>query len=188
MARGHLDRLWNDAKKPHSARAAAESEGRSLVLAGKPGRGRTHIAVAIAFRAIQKGFEALFVKAAELIDELSAWFREGRLPGSSGSRLERLDRVGTRRSHQCRTPNRIKNRRPHHLVTLEGTTATNRARNRSPAECASNAILESGRPGIPGTKSGTRLDTVNGDPHRLNDVAPSPGSDCVFFRAADTQQ
>lgn len=55
------------------------TEGRSLVLFGKPGRGKTHLAVAIAYRAIQNGFEALFVTAAELIDELSGAFREGRL-------------------------------------------------------------------------------------------------------------
>ena len=35
--------------------------------------------MAIAYRAIQNGFEALFVTAAELIDELSAAFRKGRL-------------------------------------------------------------------------------------------------------------
>jgi len=46
---------------------------------GKPGRGKTHLAMAIAYRAIQNGFEALFVTAAELIDELSAAFRHGRL-------------------------------------------------------------------------------------------------------------
>ena len=35
--------------------------------------------MAIAYRAIQNGFDALFVTAAELIDELSAAFRKGRL-------------------------------------------------------------------------------------------------------------
>jgi DNA replication protein DnaC len=55
------------------------TEGRSLVFLGKPGRGKTHLAEAIAYRAIQNGFEALFVTAAELIDELSAAFRKGRL-------------------------------------------------------------------------------------------------------------
>ena len=55
------------------------TEGRNLVLLGKPGRGKTHLAVAIAYRAIQNGFEALFVTAAELIDELSGAFRKGRL-------------------------------------------------------------------------------------------------------------
>jgi DNA replication protein DnaC len=55
------------------------TEGRSLILLGKPGRGKTHLAVAIAYRAIQNGFESLFVTAAELIDELSKAFRNGQL-------------------------------------------------------------------------------------------------------------
>ena len=55
------------------------TEGRSLILTGKPGRGKTHLAIAIAYRAIQNGFDARFVTAAELIDDLSAAFRAGRL-------------------------------------------------------------------------------------------------------------
>jgi DNA replication protein DnaC len=55
------------------------TEGRSLVLIGKPGRGKTHLAVAIAYRAIQNGFDAVFTTAAAMIDELSAAFRQGRL-------------------------------------------------------------------------------------------------------------
>jgi DNA replication protein DnaC len=55
------------------------TEGRCLILGGKPGRGKTHLAVAIAYRGIQNGFDALCVTAAELIDELSAAFRNGRL-------------------------------------------------------------------------------------------------------------
>lgn len=55
------------------------TEGRALILLGKPGRGKTHLAVAIAYRAIQNGFDARFVTAAELIDDLSAAFRAGRL-------------------------------------------------------------------------------------------------------------
>ena len=54
------------------------TDGQGLILSGKPGRGKTHLAVAIAYRAIQNGFEALFVTAAELIDHLSAAFRAGR--------------------------------------------------------------------------------------------------------------
>jgi DNA replication protein DnaC len=55
------------------------TEGRSLILTGKPGRGKTHLAVAIAYRAIQNGFEASFTTAAAMIDVLSAAFRVGRL-------------------------------------------------------------------------------------------------------------
>lgn len=55
------------------------TDGRALILAGKPGRGKTHLAIAIAYRAIQNGFDALFVTAAELIDELSTAFRSGAL-------------------------------------------------------------------------------------------------------------
>jgi DNA replication protein DnaC len=55
------------------------TEGRTLVFIGKPGRGKTHLAVGIAYRAIQHGFEVLFVTAAAMIDELSAAFRGGRL-------------------------------------------------------------------------------------------------------------
>jgi len=55
------------------------TEGRSLILTGTPGRGKTHLAVAIAYRAIQNGFDAYFTTAATLIDDLSAAFRAGQL-------------------------------------------------------------------------------------------------------------
>src|SRR5216684_6722043 len=44
------------------------TEGRSLILYGKTGRGKTHLAVAIGYRAIQNGFETLCTTAAKLID------------------------------------------------------------------------------------------------------------------------
>jgi DNA replication protein DnaC len=60
------------------------TEGRSVILEGKPGRGKTHLAIAIAYRAIQAGFDALFTSAAELIDELSAAGHEGMLREALG--------------------------------------------------------------------------------------------------------
>jgi DNA replication protein DnaC len=53
------------------------TEGRSVILEGKPGRGKTHLAIAIAYRALQNGFDALFTTAAELIEHLSAASRDG---------------------------------------------------------------------------------------------------------------
>jgi len=55
------------------------TEGRSVILEGKPGRGKTHLAIAVAYRAMQNGFDALFTTAAELIEDLSSASREGRM-------------------------------------------------------------------------------------------------------------
>lgn len=55
------------------------TEGRAAILVGKPGRGKTHLAIAIAYRALQNGFDALFTTAAELIDDLSVASRAGKL-------------------------------------------------------------------------------------------------------------
>ncbi len=35
------------------------TDGRCLMLPGKPGRGKTHLAIAIAYRASQNGFDAM---------------------------------------------------------------------------------------------------------------------------------
>jgi DNA replication protein DnaC len=58
------------------------TEGRSLILHGKTGRGKTHLAVAIGYRAIQNGFETLFTTAAELIEDLSNASQKGHLQES----------------------------------------------------------------------------------------------------------
>ncbi len=55
------------------------TDGRSLILHGKTGRGKTHLSVAIAYRAIQHGFDALFTTAAQLIEDLANASRQGRL-------------------------------------------------------------------------------------------------------------
>jgi len=51
----------------------------SLVLSGPSGTGKTHLAVAVAYRAIQNGFDAVFTTATALIAELSLASRRGRL-------------------------------------------------------------------------------------------------------------
>jgi len=55
------------------------TEGRSLILYGKEGRGKTHLAVAIGYRAIQNGFETLSATAAKLIEDLSNASKRGQL-------------------------------------------------------------------------------------------------------------
>lgn len=55
------------------------TDGRGLILSGKTGRGKTHLAIAIAYRAIQNGFDARFTTAAALIDDLSRASRDGRV-------------------------------------------------------------------------------------------------------------
>jgi DNA replication protein DnaC len=74
------------------------SEGRNLILSGRPGRGKTHLACAIGYRAIQNGFTARFVSAGELIDELGAASRLGRLREATSAWVEPhvlvIDEVG----------------------------------------------------------------------------------------------
>ena len=58
------------------------TEGRSLILCGPSGTGKTHLGIAIAYRAIQNGYEALFTSAAEMIETLSVATRRGELAGT----------------------------------------------------------------------------------------------------------
>ncbi len=45
-------------------------DGRSVILLGKPGRGKTHLAIAMAYKAIQNGYDAFFTTAARLLNRL----------------------------------------------------------------------------------------------------------------------
>jgi DNA replication protein DnaC len=54
-------------------------EGRSLILLGKPGRGKTHLAIAMAYKAIQNGYEAFFTTAAALLNQLHRGATAGEL-------------------------------------------------------------------------------------------------------------
>ena len=55
------------------------SEGRNAILSGPSGTGKTHLAIAIAYRAIQHGYEARFAGADVMIGELSRAASKGRL-------------------------------------------------------------------------------------------------------------
>lgn len=54
-------------------------EGRSLILCGPAGVGKTHLGIAIAYRAIQNGTTALFIEASRIMEDLSEASRLGRL-------------------------------------------------------------------------------------------------------------
>ena len=74
------------------------TEGRSLILYGKAGRGKTHLAVAIGYRAIQNGFETLCTTAAKLVEDLSNASKKGCLQDSlltyTHSHVLLVDEVG----------------------------------------------------------------------------------------------
>lgn len=55
------------------------TEGRSAIFSGPSGTGKSHLCIAIAYRAIQHGYDARFVGADSLIAELSRAAGKGRL-------------------------------------------------------------------------------------------------------------
>jgi hypothetical protein len=65
---------------------------------GKAGHGKTYLAVAIGYRAIQNGFETLCTTAAELIEDLSNVSAKGILQPSlpTYTRPHRLQSAATR--------------------------------------------------------------------------------------------
>jgi DNA replication protein DnaC len=55
------------------------SEGRCAVFLGPTGLGKTHLSIAIAYRAIQNGYDALFALADEMLEHLSLAAQSGGL-------------------------------------------------------------------------------------------------------------
>ena len=63
------------------------SEGKNAIFSGPSGTGKSHLCIAIAYRAIQHGYEARFVGADVLIGELSRAAAKGRLEAALGPYL-----------------------------------------------------------------------------------------------------
>ncbi len=55
----------------------ASETGRNLILAGKAGTGKTHLAVAIAIKAMKEGRQALFRLVSAMLDEIQSSIRDG---------------------------------------------------------------------------------------------------------------
>lgn len=58
------------------------SQGRSLIFTGRSGCGKTDLAVVVAYKAIQHGFDAHFTTTAKLIDDLSRAYAPAASPRS----------------------------------------------------------------------------------------------------------
>lgn len=54
----------------------AAKNGTSLILAGKPGTGKTHLAIAIALEAMKNGRKAIFKNMPELLDEICRAYQD----------------------------------------------------------------------------------------------------------------
>lgn len=74
------------------------AQGRNLVLLGPSGTGKTHLCCALGYKAIQHGHSARFVRACDLIDDLAAASKNGRLREATDAYLEPsvliIDEVG----------------------------------------------------------------------------------------------
>lgn len=73
-------------------------QGRNLILLGPSGTGKSHLCCAIGYKAIQHGYNARFVRACDLIDDLAAAAKDKRLREATASYVEPnvliIDEVG----------------------------------------------------------------------------------------------
>jgi len=79
LRRGRSDRAVAQERYEHAVAIAeryAESPEGWLVITGVPGCGKTHLAAAIAHRAIERGRAAVFLPVADLLDELRGSYDE----------------------------------------------------------------------------------------------------------------
>lgn len=65
-----------EALKARCAAMKASKEQSCLILAGNPGTGKTHLAVAIAIRAMEQGRQAIFRLVSAMLDEIQSAIRE----------------------------------------------------------------------------------------------------------------
>jgi len=69
-----------DRKQIHElAEGAFIEEGRPVLFLGQPGCGKTHLACAIAIRAVEKGYRGYFTNADDMVTHLAAARADGRL-------------------------------------------------------------------------------------------------------------
>ncbi len=82
------------------------TEGRNAIFSGPSGTSKTHLAIAIAYRALQHGYEVRFVSADLLIGELSHAVQLGTLDATLAPYLHPhvlvLDEIGPRWTPQIR--------------------------------------------------------------------------------------
>ena len=103
------------------------TEGRSVILEGKPGRGKTHLALAIAYRALQNGFDARFTTAAELIEDLSS-ASHARVPHARRALVDVTTCVPTCSSSTRSATSRTAPTRPTSSTTWSTTDTSSAAR------------------------------------------------------------
>ena len=73
---------------------ASLAQGRTMILCGNPGTGKTHIACAIGGECISAGKTAIFTSLAEIIDRVfSTWRSRSSSSGAAGDPLEALATV-----------------------------------------------------------------------------------------------